>query len=386
MRFILGIILSLVLAPMAVLAAPGADLAIQSSGIFFSKEALIVGDNVRIYAQIQNVGDIDISGYVSFYQGNIPIGDSQVVSVRAGGTLDEVYVDYIVPSGSFNIRAVIKGTDPQDENPANDEAITMLFTPIHDDDRDGIEDENDNCPDTTNVDQLDSDGDGLGDACDDDDDNDSITDDVEREIGTNPIDIDSDDDGIGDAEDKYPTDPENVSPSAPVTDSEAVAEEESETTEEPVEDKSEVESLTSEDEQPEDDAERSQLVISPNAVFGYEKVNWNTYQFQAQGPADLSYKFEWDFGDGVTSTRAEVEHSFQGAGEYVVTLRVTDPTGRISHDAATINITFFDLSNWTVQMLVGLLLIVLILAIAVYVRLTMTDRPRRTTKATEEID
>lgn len=42
--------------------------------------------------------------------------------------------------------------------------------------RDGIQDGLDNCPHVPNSDQLDVDGDGKGDACDDDDDNDGIPD------------------------------------------------------------------------------------------------------------------------------------------------------------------------------------------------------------------
>jgi hypothetical protein len=70
----------------------------------------------------------------------------------------------------------------------------------NDDDNDGILDDDDNCPLDMNVEQTDSDNDGLGDACDDDDDNDTVLDgDDNCPLIPNTGQSDFDDDGVGDA-------------------------------------------------------------------------------------------------------------------------------------------------------------------------------------------
>ncbi|MCC2638782.1 MAG: hypothetical protein K0Q68_2501 [Moraxellaceae bacterium] len=74
----------------------------------------------------------------------------------------------------------VTATDPQGAPLAG--TTTFEFT-IEDDDSDGVEDYSDNCIDTGNADQLNTDGDSEGDACDLDDDNDSLPDTVEIDNG-----------------------------------------------------------------------------------------------------------------------------------------------------------------------------------------------------------
>ena len=49
-----------------------------------------------------------------------------------------------------------------------------------DGDKDGIQDSLDNCPNVPNYCQLDADGDGRGDVCDNDSDNDGVVDDIDN--------------------------------------------------------------------------------------------------------------------------------------------------------------------------------------------------------------
>lgn len=72
---------------------------------------------------------------------------------------------------------------------------------LPDSDNDGHHDLVDSCPVDANIDQLDSDGDSIGDACDTDNDNDAIPDEIETSVGLDPFDnsdamSDSDGDGF----------------------------------------------------------------------------------------------------------------------------------------------------------------------------------------------
>ena len=92
-------------------------------------------------------------------------------------------------------------------------------------DADGITAALDNCPFTANADQLNTDGDSQGDACDTDDDNDDLADRVETntgvfigpdDTGSNPLVGDTDGDGIADGiEVLAGTDPNTVTAQVP---------------------------------------------------------------------------------------------------------------------------------------------------------------------------
>ena len=138
-------------------------------------------DNVDILVQINGT-----------QQYNIPIKESQSDA--------SYYIYFSVDAGSSIITLNFN-------NDANIDPIEKTFRILEllsgpDNDNDGILDEDDNCPEISNVDQLNADYDPFGDACDTDADNDGINNDLELELGSDPLNhddytLDSDGDGIG---------------------------------------------------------------------------------------------------------------------------------------------------------------------------------------------
>ncbi len=355
-----------------------ADLLINPQDIRFSQPVLVAGDQVRIYAKIYNVGDEDVSGFVSFYQGSVLIDDSVVISLPANGNADEVYVDFVVPEGSFNIWAIVRGTDPSDLNSTNDSALTPPFIPVLDDDRDTIPNSEDNCPGSSNSDQINTDADGEGNACDVDDDNDGLSDDVETELHSDATLVDTDGDGVNDAEDAFPDDADRViveeQAATPPT-SEAfqrIVEEVAKTIKETAE-----VARTETDEQVQGDEPltqtqtivASEMSISPNAVFAYTQDDWNTFTFSVLTNVQGQAVSLWDFGDGVSSSKSSVTHVYTSSGVFLVTLTMTDENGLLLTEQTTVLVPFFHLKNPFVLAAVLVLSLLLVVGTMSFIRL-----------------
>lgn len=367
------------------------DLGITPADISFSDQ-LIEGQQLRIYAGISNNGTEDVSAYVTFYQGAILIGDSQVVSARAGGFQDEVYVDWTVPSGSFNIRAEINGQQPDDQNPDNDVAITSLYVPKKDFDKDGIPDDDDNDDDNDGLDDINEVINGT-DPFDEDTDDDSCID-SQDDLPLNPDECDdNDNDGIGDNldndddNDNVPDDqdPDPFDPNITNIVNEYPPQYQDNQNENNDNNDDNTNNNDQENEQTDDieqvlgeKIENDEFKIAyenqdlkTKLVIETERINWNTYKFKAviKGANKEELVYKWDFDDGFESQQAEAEHQFSKPGEYKVTLNARTNNSSVnlkSHE--NIKISFFNTANPMVWAVFGSLLFVLFLLFLILTR------------------
>jgi hypothetical protein len=115
---------------------------------------------------------------------------------------------------SYSIRITSEFNVPVNAIPSinadYDNVVLSATKIVLDTDGDGVPDATDNCDTVANPDQIDTDGDTLGNACDADDDGDGVIDGADNCPTTvNPTQTDTDGDGIGNACDSTPVGPDN---------------------------------------------------------------------------------------------------------------------------------------------------------------------------------
>jgi len=161
----------------------------QFEDLIADEVTIVSGQTYSLYFVPSDSNDV-LSGYTySYYVGmgiDTTFYDANTINIRVTGSPgQQVILDF--DTGQQLTLTIA----------ASDTALDNSVPP--DTDMDGLNDDVDNCPATPNSDQLDTDNDMQGDACDVDDDGDGLSDIDETEVqGTDPLLSDTDGDGMDD--------------------------------------------------------------------------------------------------------------------------------------------------------------------------------------------
>ncbi|MBN2603177.1 MAG: PKD domain-containing protein [Candidatus Thermoplasmatota archaeon] len=115
-----------------------------------------------------------------------------------------------------------------------------------------------------------------------------------------------------------------------------------------------------------------QLIVDAGGPYEAEVDESISFQGEAEHliptPSE-NFEFDWDFGDGTTSSQQNPNHSYDEAGTYTATLTVTDEAGSVANDTAEVTITGSSSGNGQSngESNTGLLLFIAIIAIIVII-------------------
>jgi hypothetical protein len=199
----------------------GADIDGEAAGDQSGYSVSLSADgSVVAIGGIQNDGNGSGAGHVRVYR----ITGADAYPLFSLGGLTDTDGDGRPDDCDSSCEATGMAADSDDDNDGlTDEAEAALGSHplLVDTDYDKFLDGLDNCPALFNADQLNTDGDAVGDACDEDDDNDGITDlndncpliantdqlNSDRDDRGDACDDDDDNDGVLDVDDAFPEDP-----------------------------------------------------------------------------------------------------------------------------------------------------------------------------------
>jgi len=187
------------------------DLVVISPNV--SNATPLSGQSFAINATVKNQGVASSNGTTLRYYrstnnfisvADTEMGTDSVSGLSATGTSTQSLTTSLPGVGTLWIGACVDAVSGE-SSASNQCSSGVQVTVIADSDNDGIADSSDNCPSISNANQLDTDSDGTGNACDSDDDNDGMPDSFENTFGLNPLDaadaaLDSDSDGLSNLE------------------------------------------------------------------------------------------------------------------------------------------------------------------------------------------
>lgn len=116
------------------------------------------------------------------------------------------------------------------------------------------------------------------------------------------------------------------------------------------------------------------IIINEGDAKGRYKVSEELYfKAQATDPNGDKMTYAWDFGDGITSTKADDSHIYATPGTYTVTLTITDARGGQTVETFTVEVAKPETSDGagsSMLMVGGIIAAIVVVIIVVFVMMT----------------